>query len=183
MRTIKKIILFYIERKVLKVKKLVILRGKPASGKSTVFRSLKKKRIMKDWIMIDHPLMKKKLGKQLAKEKFHNLIKESMETGKNIIGEETSRKTLNKLIGYYIRKHRYKVIVFQFEVNLKISKKRDVARVKRGCDIHSVVLGEKLKDLHKMHEDRFDKNAILVDTNKLGKKQVVEFILKKLKMG
>ena len=40
---------------------------------------------------------------------------------------------------------------------------------------------EQLNELHKMHEDRFDKTAILVNTEKLNKKDVVDFIINKLK--
>ncbi len=40
----------------------------------------------------------------------------------------------------------------------------------------------KIDELHQMHEERFDKSAILINTNKLGKKKVVEFILNKLKL-
>ena len=94
------------------VKKIVILRGRPTSGKSTAFANLKKKKVLKkNWILIDHPSVKKKLGKNGGKARLHELIKEAMLTGKNILTEETSRKTLNKFIGYYIRKHKYRKMV------------------------------------------------------------------------
>jgi len=158
--------------------KLVILRGRPTAGKSTALRALKKKRIMKDWAIIDSSTIKGKLGKKFG---MHELIKESMGTGKNILVDETSRKTLNKYLGYYLRKYRYKIIVFQFTVKTETAYERDSQRSK--AKLHLYLGKKKIDELHKMHDERFDKKAVLIDTNKLGKKQVVDLILKCLKLA
>ena len=119
------------------------------------------------------------LGREKGKEKLHELIKECMAEGKNILTEETSRKTLNKYIGYYIRKYGYKIIVFQFTVSKETAYKRDV---QRGKEKWHPSMGEKwIDETHKYHEKNFDPNGILIDTDKLNKKDVVNFILKKIK--
>jgi len=71
------------------MKKLVILRGKPTSGKSTAFSNIRKKQVMKDWIFIDHPLIKRDLGREGGKLKLYELIKE----GKRVEKGEKKNKT------------------------------------------------------------------------------------------
>ena len=92
------------------------------------------------------------------------------------MSEETVRKYINK----YVKKYNYKIIVFQFTVKTETAYKRDVARAKAKW--HSFMGKRKIEEMHKMHDERFDKKGILVDTNKLGKKQVVDLILNKLKI-
>lgn len=159
--------------------KLVILRGKPTAGKSTAYANLKKRKKMKDWLFVDHGNLKKYLGKELGKKALMAVLKIVMSSKKDIIIEEMSEKTLKKYIKYYIKKYDYKIITFQFEVGVTEAYKRNIQRAKDKW--HSYILKKKLKGLHKMHEERFDPNAFLVDTNKLGKRKVVDFILEKLK--
>ena len=160
------------------MKKIAILRGRPTSGKSTAFHNLKKIKEMEGWIFIDHPAIKKRLGKEKAKEKLHELIKEAMKTGKNIITEESSRKTLNKYLRKEIKKCKYRIIVFQFTVSTEAAYRRDIQRAKAKW--HPFLGKKKIEELHKMHDEMFDKKAFLVDTDKLNKKEVVELIIKKL---
>ncbi len=158
--------------------KLVILRGKPTSGKSTAYANLRKRKEMKDWFFIDHAVLKRDLGKELGKKALFAVLRIIMPFKKNVIIEEMSKETVMKHIDNYIKKHNYRIIVFQFEVNRKIAYKRDVKRAKEKW--HPYMGKKKIDKMHKMHEERFDKSAILIDTNKLGKRKVVEFILKKL---
>jgi len=160
--------------------KIVIFRGRPTSGKTTALRTLKKKKAMKEWIIIDHSEIKSRFGKKRGKLKLFELIKEAMMTGKNILTEETSRKTLNKHIGKDIKKYKYKILVFQFTVSTETAYKRDVKRAKAKW--HPFMGKKKIEKLHKMHDERFDKKAILIDTDKLNKKQVISFIFKKLRL-
>ena len=160
--------------------KLAILRGKPTSGKSTAWHNLKKKKEMKDWLFVDHTNLKTTMGKELGKHSLFAVLKTVMPTKQNIIIEEMSEKTLKKHINYYIKKYNYKLITFQFEINIKTAYKRNIKRAKDKW--HPYIKKKKLEDYHKMHEERFDKNAFLVNCNKLGKKQVVDFILKKLRL-
>lgn len=166
--------------------KLVILRGRPTSGKSTSFHNLKKREEMKDWIFIDFCNIKDTLGetlndkerKELGKKFLFAILKEALKTKKDIIIEEMSEDTVRKYISYYIKKYNYKIVVFQFIVSTKTAYKRDVKRAK---DKWHPYMGKKwIDETHKMHDKRFDSNAILVDCDKLNKGQVVEFILDKL---
>jgi predicted kinase len=168
--------------------KFVILRGKPTSGKSTAFRNLKKKKEMKDWIFIDHPIIKRmvenlKDHKEVSKKLLFGMVKKAIKTKKNIIMEETSRSTLKKYTGNYIKKYNYKVIVFQFTILKKSAYKRDIQRVKEKECIHIKELGKDFIDyIHEYHDKNFDPTGILIDTNKLGKRQVVNIILENIKL-
>jgi len=170
----------------MKKPKFVVLRGRPTSGKSTAFDNLKKKKELSGWVFIDHPKIKSmfnglpdKEKKEIQKKALFGLVKEVMKNKKNIIMEETSRKNLEKNIGNYLKKYGYKVIIFQFTVSTKRAYNRDKTRVANSKHSHNTSLD--IKRLYKFHDERFDKNALLVDTNKLGKRKVVEFILEKLK--
>lgn len=159
--------------------KIVILRGKPTSGKSTAFKALRKNKRMNDFIFVDHAAIKEAFGKELGKKILFFSLKEVMPSKKNIIIEEMSRETLKKNVGKEIKKFGYNIVVFQFEVSLKTAYKRDVIRAKAG---EHKKMGKKLMDkMHKMHEERFDKEGIVIDTNKLNKSQVVDLILRELK--
>ena len=160
--------------------KLVILRGRPTSGKTTALRTLKKRKELKDWNIIDHSEIKSKIGKEAGKEKLHELLKESMQKSKNILTEETSRKTLNKYLGNLIRKCKYKIMVFQFFVSTETAYKRDVQRGKEKW--HPAMGKEWVKKMHKLHDKRADPEGIIVNTDKLNKREVISFILKKINL-
>jgi len=170
--------------------KIVILRGGAGTGKSTAFENLKrlKKDNLKEWVFIDHPSFKGFFNyledkNELQKKALWALMKELIKTKKNIILEEMSAKNIKKHLGYYLRKHNYKIIVLQFEVsNIDLSYKRIVQRVKRKEGIHTKVYSKKfVLDTHEMHKKKFDSEGISINTTKLGKRQVVEFILNKIK--
>jgi tRNA uridine 5-carbamoylmethylation protein Kti12 len=164
----------------MKKPKLVILRGKPTSGKSTAWHNLKKKRQLENWLFVDHSNLKENLGKDLGKMSLFSVLKTVMPYQKNIIIEEMSKKTLLKNINYSIKKYNYQIITFQFEVSRIEAYKRDIQRSK---DKWHAFMGKKLIDhFHDYHDERFDENAYLVDCNKLGKRAVVDFIIKKLKL-
>jgi len=163
----------------MKKSKLVILRGRPTSGKTTAYASLKKKKEMKNWVFIDHIFLKKMLGKEFGKKGLFALLKIVMPTRKNIVIEEMSREAVGKYLNSFIKKYKYDIIVFQFTVKTDTAYKRDVQRSK---EIKYRPMGKrKINALHEMHDERFDKNGILIDTNKLGKGQVVNLIIKNLK--
>ncbi len=165
----------------MKKPRLVILRGKPTSGKSTAYANLRKSKFMKDWLFVDHCAFKTELGKDEGKKKLFSELRKVMLSEKNIIIEEMSKESVMKYIPKEIKKYNYEIIVFQFTVDTKTAYKRDVKRAK---DKWHPFMGKKWIDkLHKMHDERFDKEAILVDTDKLGKKQVVELILNNLNLN
>jgi tRNA uridine 5-carbamoylmethylation protein Kti12 len=159
--------------------KIIVLRGRPTSGKTTALRTLIKRKELKNWIIIDHSKIKGEFGKEEGKKRLYELIKKSMLSRKNILTEETSRKTLNKYLRYYIKKYKYKITVFQFTVSTKTAYKRDI---KRGREKWHPTMGKQWIDkMHKLHDERLDHQGIIVDTDKLNKNQTVNFIIKKLK--
>ena len=145
--------------------KIVILRGRPTSGKTTALRILQKRKEMKDWIVIDSSRIDSPLGKKFG---MHELLKDAMKTGKDILVDETSKSTLRKYIYYHIKKHNYQLKVFQFHVSTKTAYKRDIQRARDGW--HPGLGKKKIKELHDYHDKKLDKKATLVDTDKLGKR-------------
>ena len=65
--------------------KLVILRGRPTSGKSSAYANLRKSKFMKEWLFVDHCAMKTSIGKELGKKALFAVLKIVMPTKKNII--------------------------------------------------------------------------------------------------
>ena len=94
-------------------RKIVILRGCLAAGKSTTFRNLKTHKKFKDWVFVDFPVIRKmfdnneKTQVELADKVFFTILKELIKTGKNIVTQETSEQILRNKIGYYINKNKY----------------------------------------------------------------------------
>jgi hypothetical protein len=159
--------------------RIAILRGRPTSGKSTVWHALKKKRAMKSWNFIDHVSLKNKLGKEPGKVALMNELKKAMKNKDDIILEEMSEKSLKKHIRYYLKRYNYKIITFQFFVSTETAYKRDIQKAKEKW--HPKMGKKWINEMHALHDKRTDPNGILVDTDKLNKKQTVDFIIKKLK--
>ncbi len=159
--------------------KFIILRGKPTSGKSTAYANLRKNKIMKEWFFVDYCALKESLGKELGKKSLFAILKVVMPTKRNIIIEEMSEETIRKYINNEIKKYNYKITVFQFRVNTKTAFKRDIKRAKEKW--HPFMGKRKIKEMHNLHDERLDKKTIIVDTNRLGKKKVIDLILKEAK--
>lgn len=167
--------------------KLVILRGRPTSGKSTAFHNLKKSPKMKGWIFIDFCAIKELLGETLDDQKrkeygkrfLFSLLKEAIKTKHNILIEEMSRDTIMKCIGNWIKKFNYQIVIFQFIISTKTAYKRDIQRAKEKW--HPFMGKEWINEMHKYHDENFDSEGIVVDCDKLNKEKVVKFILEKLK--
>ncbi len=159
--------------------KLVILRGRPTSGKSTAWHTLKKNKSLKKWRFIDHVSLKNKLGKEEGKLALMEELKTAMKKKENILIEEMYEKTLKKYIKYYLERYNYKIITFQFFVSTKTAYKRDIQRAKEKW--HPKMGKKRIKQMHDLHDKIADPKGILVDTDKLNKKQVVTLILKNLK--
>jgi hypothetical protein len=123
--------------------------------------------------------MKNKLGKEPGKKALMEALKEAMRKKEKIMIEEMSEQTLKRHIRYYLKKYNYQIITFQFFVSTETAYKRDVQRAKEKWHPK---MGEKwIKDMHELHDKRIDSKGILIDTDKLNKKQVVDFIIKNLK--
>jgi len=171
--------------------KIVFLKGGSNTGKSTAFRSLKKLRKegqMNGWVFIDSSEFKSWFAylddkKEVQKESLFALMKQVMKYKKNIILEEMSAKTARKFIKNYVKKYNYELITFEFIVDtIETSHARDVKRVRDKEDKNQIkTLGKKfILDNHKHHKMNLDPGCIFVNTTKLGKRQVVNFILKNL---
>jgi len=167
------------------VKKILVFRGGAATGKSTAIRNLAKRKETKEWIIIDHPEFKKwfeglKDKRTLQKQALFSLLKELLKTKKNIVLEEMSAATIRKYIGRHVKKQGYKIITFQFENKPESSYVRNVQRVKKKDKHHKKILTKKqVAQTHKFHKEKFDPEGILINTRKLGKRKVIELILKK----
>jgi len=173
--------------------KIVFLKGGSNTGKSTAFRNLKKLRKnaqMNDWVFIDSTEFKSWFNyledkRELQKTSLFVLIKQIMKNKKNIILEEMSAKTTRKHVKNQIKKYNYQLITFEFVVdNVETAYLRDIKRIKSKEDRNQIkALGRRfISDSHKNHQMKLDKGCIFVNTTKLGKKQVVDFILTKLKL-
>lgn len=163
----------------MKQPRLVILTGKPISGKSTTFHNIRKLRALSKWIFIDHHEIEREVEDvEGTKQKFFFELGKAMGTGRNIITEDTTRGELMIYLGEAIEKLKYKVIIFQFEVSLEEAKRRNKHREKNWQ--HHLIEDEELESAYKKSEKEFDKHAILVNTDKLNKKQIVDFILRKI---
>tara|TARA_Y100000310_G_C20523762_1_gene734975 strand:+ start:332 stop:844 length:513 start_codon:yes stop_codon:yes gene_type:complete len=170
----------------MKKSKIVILRGKVATGKTTALYNLRKRKEMKDWIIIDFNDLKRQFAylgdekrKEYGKKSLMAILKILMPSKVNILIDEMSEATLKKHISHSIRKYGYEVVTFQFTADLDASIEREAQRRK--------VVGKKprgakwVKKYHKMHEENADPKGIVIDTSKLNEKKVVKFILEELK--
>ena len=78
--------------------KIVILRGRPASGKSTAFAKLKKRKEFDGWVLIDNCELKSwfnylEENKEIKKKALFALMKEVMKKKKNILNQMDSEDT------------------------------------------------------------------------------------------
>jgi len=159
--------------------RLVILTGKPISGKSTTYHNIRKLRALNKWIFIDHHEIEREVeDKEGTKQKFFFELWKALDTKRNIITEDTTRDQLMMYAGKLIQEYNYKVIIFQFEVSLEEAKLRNKLREKHWK--HHLVEDEELEKTYAEKEKEFDKTAILINSEKMNKKQIVEFILKKI---
>jgi len=156
--------------------RLIILRGKPTAGKTTAFHNLEKDERMKDFIFVDFSSIKNKFEKfpdeqrrKLGKELLFKTLREIIPLKKDILIEEMSKETINKYLGENIKKYGYKITVFQFEISIETAYKRNVKRAEEKW--HPLMTKEQLEELHKMHEDRFDKDAILINYREIKSKR------------
>jgi len=170
----------------MKKPKLVLLHGMIATGKTTALYNLRERKEMKDWIIIDFCELKKQFAhlgdekrKEYGKKALAAILKLLMKEKKNIVLDEMPEKSIRKYVGPQIRKYKYEVVPFQFTSKIELSIKREAERrIARGLKPH----GEKwVRDFNEHHKKVFDKNAILIDTTKLNKKQVVDFIIKRVR--
>jgi len=169
----------------MKKSKIVILRGAPATGKTTALNNLRKHKEMNNWIIIDFNKLKRqfehlgdKKRKAYGKQALFSILKILMAQKENIIFDEMSGEAIRKNFKYYIKKYNYNLIVFEFAAKVKIAIKREAHRRKiRGKKAQS----NWIKQTHKERIKLLEKNSITIDTTNLNQKQIVNFILKNIK--
>ena len=168
---------------------ILLLKGGAATGKSSAFSNLKKEKVMNGWFFLDHPELKswfEKMSniKELRKEVLFFSMKPLIKMEKNIILEEMSRETLNKYLGYYLKKYNYQIFTINFEVNdVKKSIRRDKLRVQRGTKHHLDILNKKyIEENHEHHLKTIDKYGIIINSSTMNQRAVVETILKHIKI-
>jgi len=167
---------------------MVILRGMVASGKTTTLKNLRKNKKTKGWIIIDFNKLKRQfehLGdekrKAYGKIALFSILKNLMQTKKNIVFDEMSKEGVKKNLSHYLEKYNYEIIVFEFTVDLRKAVKREAERRNTRN-----LKPKGKKWVKKMHEERPKKygvhsKGIIVNTSHLNQKQVVNFILKKVR--
>ncbi len=162
-------------------RKIVILRGCLAAGKSTTFRNLKTHKKFKDWVFVDFPVIRKmfdnneKTQVELADKVFFTILKELIKTGKNIVTQETSEQILRNKIGYYINKNKYTIKVIVLTISPGTSYKRATKRSRKK--------GKKPRnkeEVYKNYEDRMkklQKEKLFINTERFKEKLVVNKVL------
>lgn len=166
--------------------RLVLLKGKVASGKTTAPHSLRKKKEMEEWIILDFSEIKNQFAylgdekrREYGTESLFAILKVFMAKKKNILVDEMSEGSLKKGISSHIKKYKYPITTCEFDARIKTSIKREAKRMKKKGQ---KPLGEKwIRDSHKIHLARHDPKGILVDCDRLGREQVVNLILRHLK--
>ncbi|MFH1802159.1 MAG: AAA family ATPase [archaeon] len=166
----------------MKESKIVVIRGYLAAGKSTTFENLKASQKMNEWLFLDFAAIRKMFNNnkntqiEFADRTFYASLRELVKTGKNILTQETSEDTIMKKIGPVIKKNKYRIIVIALTVSPETSYKRATARSK--------IKGKKPRtkkevfDNYKARKLKLDKEGILMDTEKLTRKQVIDGIIK-----
>jgi len=169
----------------MKKRKIVVLRGYLAAGKSTTFNNLKKNKKMKDWVFLDFPAIRKlynnfniKTQISLADMTFFNIMRELLKTRKNILTQETSNERLIKELGEEIKKNNYNVDIIVLTISKETSLKRDTERRnKKGIKLRTK------KEVYENYNKRIKKlldGKIYLDTEKNSEKQIVDKIIKRI---
>jgi len=167
---------------------IIIFRGHPAGGKTTIYGALKKP--LKDFIFIDNgdikrtlaPLGKKrkgqfvnvKIARQIAKEVLMFYMEKVMEQKGNIAIYEMSGDYVRKRLGPLIRRYHYQVYQFRPHSSLAAVMKRAKSQKRTMSENflrkawYGWATGKKA----------VEKDDIVLDTEKNSLKQCVNMVLK-----
>ena len=167
--------------------KIIIIRGKVTAGKSTISYELAK--ILPKYIFVDSWKIKEMFEplnlkdrtplKTISKKAMVTIIKEVMKQMQiGVIVQETSKSFLQKYLRNELKKYNYEIYSFFLDVDLEDAIKRDIQRDKPTMDI-----GKGVKDnlAWKKIKAQPEKGDIIIDTSSLGKKEVINFIMKTIK--
>jgi len=163
-------------------RKIVVLRGYMASGKSTTLANLKLRKKMRDWIFIDFEKIREMFNNnektriEYADRAFFAILKEMIKTKRNIITQETSEEMLRKNIGSEIKKYKYQIEVIALTISPETSYLR-VAERRRARGIKPRPRKE-VYESHKNRQETLSKEKVFINTENLTKEQVVDAVLK-----
>jgi cytidylate kinase len=166
-------------------KKIVLIRGVPTSGKTTMTHELAK--VLPGWIFIDiwkikemfEPLgMKDRRPlKKTTKKAVHVIMREVMkDLGVDIIVQESERSVLNKKLGSYLKKYNYEIYSFFLHVDLDKAAVRDRKREKPDMKMKKLFTRDQWEKMRKTH----NKGDVIIDTGKKSMKEVIDIMLKEI---
>ena len=170
----------------MKKRKIIIIRGIPTSGKTTITHELAK--ILPNYIFIDiwkikemfEPInLKDRTVLKLASKKaVLAIMKEVMSSLKiNIILQETERSTINKKFEKLIKKYDYEIYSFFLHDDYDTAIKRDKQREKPAMEISKLFSLEEWKKMSQTH----DFGDIIINTSEKTIDDVMSIILKEIK--
>lgn len=156
------------------MKKLIIINGPTAVGKSTIIALLHPK--LKNYVFVDRAYMKqmlkplsKKLRKELSTYISLVLITEAMKRKKNILTQEINSKHLIK----YAKKYDYALKEFFLTCSLSVAFKRDK---KRGTNTK---IGT-IRKIHKNVNNKIRNSAFSINTEQYNPQQTLKIIPKRI---
>ncbi|MFC1727272.1 zeta toxin family protein [Patescibacteria group bacterium] len=165
---------------------LVIIRGAPASGKTTIAKKFVNydKKIV--WLKVDN--FKPFFGEKALLKHQNDVdqcalstLKYLLDTGFSVVMEKIFYDpSVIPLAVDEAKEREIKVAVFQIKCSLKTLQKRDRARpgIKEGC---RKPMGDKaIERIHRQLEETFYPKAIELDTEKLAVNQCILMIKKQL---
>ncbi len=167
------------------MKKIIIIRGKVTSGKTTTSYELAK--VLPGWIFIDpwkikemfEPLNLKdrKPLKKASKKAMIEIMKVVIRDLEiNIIVQETSQKFIKKFLRNDLNKHNYKIYSFFLDVELDDAIKRDVQREKPTMNINKEIKNKEEWKTRILPE----KGDFIINTSQNKINEVVDIILKQI---
>ena len=161
-------------------KKILIIHGPMAAGKSTITSKLNEK--LKEYIFVDRAYIKDimlgklreknpKLARQISKDAMFTIMKDLMKDKQNILLQEIRVSSVKKHLKKELKD--YEIISFYLDCSLKTALKRDTTRqtkYKRPLTV---------KEMHKNHAYP-DDGDIIINTEKNTINQTIKLILKEL---
>ena len=160
--------------------KIIIIRGRSGSGKSTISYELA--RVLPNYAFIDIWKIKemfeylnpknRKPHNDISKKAVFFILKEAIKDGtyKNFIVQESSEKAIKKNLRNYLKKSD-EIYCFNLRVSLEDALKRNISREKKTMPKKHFIEAVQ-KDLPKIR-----KGEIVINTSEKSIKQVIEEIL------